>query len=67
VIFELFAQAIPQSKSSMGGLGVGLTVARRLVERHGGSIVAHSDGPGRGSEFIVRLPVHAGAHCTLPA
>jgi PAS domain S-box-containing protein len=67
VIFELFAQAMPQSKSSMGGLGVGLTVARRLVELHGGSIVAHSDGPGRGSEFVVRLPLHAGARCTLTA
>ena len=39
------------------GLGVGLTLARILVELHGGTIAAHSEGPGRGSEFVVRLPI----------
>src|SRR5262249_25085493 len=42
---------------SQGGLGIGLTVVRRLVEMHGGSIHASSPGPGKGSEFTVRLPV----------
>src|SRR5262249_11393667 len=41
---------------SHGGLGVGLTLVRRLVEMHGGSVTAHSDGPSKGSEFVVRLP-----------
>ncbi len=56
-IFELFTQAQPRSEAAMGGLGVGLAIARQLIELHGGSISAHSDGPGRGSEFAVRLPV----------
>jgi signal transduction histidine kinase len=56
-VFDLCAQADrPHSEES---LGVGLTLARILVELHGGSINAHSDGPGRGSEFVVRLPVGA--------
>jgi signal transduction histidine kinase len=40
----------------MGGLGIGLTIVGSLIERHGGSVSARSDGPGKGSEFIVRLP-----------
>lgn len=52
-IFDLFAQA----QDCGTGLGIGLTLARRLVELHGGSIEAHSDGIGLGSRFIVRLPV----------
>ena len=44
---------------SQGGLGIGLTIVRSLVERHGGSVSAQSDGSGRGSEFIVRLPAIA--------
>lgn len=53
-VFDLFAQA--HSSGTQTGLGIGLTLAHRLVELHGGSIEAHSDGDGRGSQFIVRLP-----------
>lgn len=55
-IFDMFAQASSAADASMGGLGVGLAVARELVQLHGGSLSAHSDGPGCGSEFVVRLP-----------
>jgi PAS domain S-box-containing protein len=55
-IFDLFVQAERRLKRSQGGLGIGLTLVRRLVEMHGGTVTAHSDGPGRGSKFIVRLP-----------
>jgi signal transduction histidine kinase len=58
-IFDLFVQIDPFLARSEGGLGVGLTLARTLVELHGGSINAHSEGSGRGSEFLVRLPVGA--------
>jgi CheY-like chemotaxis protein len=56
-IFDLFFQAEPGATRSGGGLGVGLTLVRRLVELHHGTVEAISDGPGRGSEFIVRFPV----------
>ncbi len=55
-LFEMFMQVNPPD-NSQGGLGVGLTIARRLVQLHGGSIEAHSDGLGRGTEFVVRLPL----------
>jgi PAS domain S-box-containing protein len=55
-LFEMFMQVGPPEKSQ-GGLGVGLTIAKRLVESHGGSIEPHSAGPGRGAEFVVRLPL----------
>ena len=56
-IFELFTQVAPSSVSHFsGGLGIGLAVARQIVEAHGGSISARSEGAGRGAEFIVRLP-----------
>ena len=58
-VFDLFVQIDPSLARSEGGLGVGLTLVRTLVELHGGSIIAHSEGPGRGSEFVVRLPVGA--------
>lgn len=56
-IFDLFAQSDAQVRLSEGGLGIGLALVRRLVELHGGSIEAYSEGVGRGSEFIVRLPL----------
>jgi PAS domain S-box-containing protein len=55
-IFELFAQGDRSLARSEGGLGIGLTLVRKLTEMHGGKVTASSDGPGRGSEFIVRLP-----------
>jgi PAS domain S-box-containing protein len=56
-IFDLFAQAPRTLASSQGGLGIGLSLVRRLVEMHGGTIQASSDGPGQGSQFVARLPV----------
>jgi signal transduction histidine kinase len=56
-IFELYAQA--NRAAEQGGLGIGLTLVRGLVASHGGSVQAFSDGPGRGSEFVVRLPLAA--------
>lgn len=55
-IFDLFAQANPTLARTEGGLGIGLTLARRVMELHGGTIEAASEGPGRGSTFTVRLP-----------
>ncbi len=55
-IFEMFTQVEQCSERSQGGLGIGLNLVRGLVEMHGGRVEAHSDGPGKGSEFIVRLP-----------
>jgi len=60
-LFTLFSQAHTALVRSEGGLGVGLALARGLVALHGGRVEARSDGPGRGSEFIVRLPVAAPA------
>ncbi|MEO8006678.1 MAG: MASE1 domain-containing protein [Betaproteobacteria bacterium] len=55
-VFKLFMQGERGLDRSEGGLGIGLTVAKRIVEMHGGSIAAFSDGPGKGAEFVVRLP-----------
>ena len=55
-VFDLFVQERQAIDRAQGGLGLGLTIVRNLVERHGGSVSAHSDGPGTGSEFVVRLP-----------
>lgn len=52
----MFSQVDRSLERSQGGLGVGLTLVKRLVEMHGGQIEAKSDGLGKGAEFIVRLP-----------
>lgn len=57
-VFDMFAQVDPSDRRARSGLGIGLTLAKRLVELHGGSIQAHSSGKDSGSEFIVRLPLH---------
>jgi signal transduction histidine kinase/integral membrane sensor domain MASE1 len=56
-VFELFVQGERPRHRSAEGLGIGLTLVRNLVEIHGGRVSARSEGPGRGSEFIVRLPL----------
>ncbi|MDR5740137.1 ATP-binding protein [Caballeronia sp. LZ016] len=56
-IFELFAQVNAPLDRSEGGLGIGLNLARRLVELHGGTLVAQSEGEGKGSQFVVELPL----------
>jgi CheY-like chemotaxis protein len=56
-VFDLFTQGDRSQERIEGGLGIGLALVRRLVEMHGGSVAAHSAGPGRGSELVVRLPL----------
>lgn len=56
-IFDLFAQAHASIDRTLGGLGLGLTIVHRLVDLHGGSVIARSEGLNRGSEFTVRLPL----------
>jgi signal transduction histidine kinase/ActR/RegA family two-component response regulator len=58
-IFDMFVQVDLPPERTRQGLGIGLTLVKRLVELHGGTVVAHSEGPGLGSEFIVRLPAFA--------
>jgi PAS domain S-box-containing protein len=66
-VFDLFMQVDPTRGSALGGLGVGLALARRVVELHGGAIHATSGGLGKGSEFVVRLPlVHCPAQSSAP-
>jgi two-component system, chemotaxis family, CheB/CheR fusion protein len=56
-VFDLFAQADTTLDRSKGGLGLGLTLVRQLVQLHGGSVHAHSEGLGKGSQFVVHLPL----------
>ncbi len=64
----MFTQVDRTLERSQGGLGIGLTLVKRLVELHDGTVEAFSEGPGRGSEFVVRLPVLAGPpQVTRPA
>ena len=62
-VFDLFSQLEPALDRARGGLGIGLSLARGIVELHGGTIHAESSGVGRGSEFILRLPLATGC-CT---
>jgi CheY-like chemotaxis protein len=64
-VFDMFMQVDRSTRRSQGGLGIGLTLVRSLVSMHGGSVEAKSDGPGLGSEFIVRLPL--ATEVALPA
>jgi PAS domain S-box-containing protein len=56
-VFEMFSQVVPALDRAQGGLGIGLSLARGLVELHGGTLSAESAGPGRGSTFTLRLPL----------
>jgi CheY-like chemotaxis protein len=56
-VFEMFTQVDRSLEKAQGGLGIGLTIVKRLVEMHGGTVEARSDGHAQGSEFAVRLPV----------
>jgi signal transduction histidine kinase/DNA-binding response OmpR family regulator len=58
-VFELFMQGDRSLDRSQGGLGIGLTLVRSLVELHGGHVEVHSEGLGRGSDFVVRMPLAA--------
>ena len=69
-VFDMFTQIDQSLERSQGGLGIGLTLVKRLVEMHGGSVEATSGGEGRGSEFVVRLPtstVEPAAAASAPA
>jgi PAS domain S-box-containing protein len=65
-VFEMFAQIDNSLEREHGGLGIGLTLVRRLVEMHGGSVMATSAGLGEGSEFVVTLPLTQGASDVVP-
>jgi signal transduction histidine kinase len=66
-IFEMFSQIDPTMNRTEGGLGIGLALAKGLVELHGGTIAARSNGLGHGSEFTVRLPRRLVAACNDPS
>ncbi len=63
-VFEAFRQADSTTTRAHGGLGLGLSIVRQLVELHGGTVVAESAGPGMGSRFVVRIPARAGMPAT---
>lgn len=65
-IFDMFAQADDPLVYAQGGLGIGLALVQALVEMHDGTVQAFSDGPGQGSEFVVRLPLAARQHLSEP-
>ncbi|WP_254508733.1 hybrid sensor histidine kinase/response regulator [Anatilimnocola floriformis] len=59
-VFQMFTQVDESLEKSQGGLGIGLSLVKTLVEMHAGSVIGKSEGPGKGSEFIVRLPILSG-------
>jgi CheY-like chemotaxis protein len=65
-VFDMFTQVHPSGRRSSGGLGIGLTLAKRLMEMHGGTIRAFSEGEGKGSRFVIGLPL-AGQETDAPA
>jgi CheY-like chemotaxis protein len=65
-VFDRFYQSQRPSARFLGGLGIGLSLVRRLVLLHEGTVEAHSDGPGRGSEFVVKLPITAAPAADSP-
>lgn len=65
-VFDLFTQVERTYERAQGGLGIGLTLVRSLVEMHGGRVEARSDGDGKGSEFVVRVPLAATAYERTP-
>ncbi|HEV2011256.1 MAG TPA: ATP-binding protein [Candidatus Limnocylindria bacterium] len=65
-VFDLFVQGPDTRSMARGGLGLGLTLVRQLVQLHGGAIEALSDGPGRGSEFVMRLPYVPAMYVPVP-
>lgn len=66
-VFDMFVQAAQPPGAALGGLGIGLTLVKALVELHGGAITASSQGPGAGSTFVVTLPLEAEAAASPPA
>jgi PAS domain S-box-containing protein len=56
-VFDMFVRSDQALDRAQGGLGIGLSIVRNLVEMHGGEVTVHSDGPGKGSDFVVRLPI----------
>jgi two-component system, chemotaxis family, CheB/CheR fusion protein len=66
-IFEMFVQADTSLERTVSGLGIGLTLVRSLAEMHGGSVTVNSDGPGRGSEFVVEIPMITPTEAQTPS
>ena len=66
-LFGLFSQALPAIDRSEGGLGIGLALVKGFVELHGGTVEARSEGHGKGSEFVVRIPVGDARHAQVDA
>jgi signal transduction histidine kinase/ActR/RegA family two-component response regulator len=64
-VFELFEQGHVTMDRAAGGLGIGLAIVKSLVGLHGGAVSAHSEGPGRGSEFVVALPLSAAGNTPM--
>ena len=61
-LFQLFTQVDGAAHRAQGGLGIGLALVRQLIQMHGGSVTAYSQGPGHGSEFLIRLPLRVRAY-----